>query len=106
ADQVAITIPARPESAVDGRLRPGLTLVLLVTDPRDARWHHRSGPVLAVDADAAEIHQAIVSARPGLRRIPPILSASQSVPLKPADRPPSASVGGVIAVTGGAGSPG
>jgi Flp pilus assembly protein CpaB len=30
-DQVAITIPARPESAVDGRLRPGDTVQVLVT---------------------------------------------------------------------------
>ena len=31
ADQVAITIPARPESAVDGRLRPGDSVQVLVT---------------------------------------------------------------------------
>jgi Flp pilus assembly protein CpaB len=31
ADQVAITIPARPDSAVDGRLRPGDTVQVLVT---------------------------------------------------------------------------
>src|SRR6266849_10165520 len=31
ADQVAITVPARPESAVDGRLRPGDTVQVLVT---------------------------------------------------------------------------
>jgi Flp pilus assembly protein CpaB len=31
ADQVAITIPARPESAVDGRLRPGDTVQVLLT---------------------------------------------------------------------------
>jgi Flp pilus assembly protein CpaB len=31
ADQVAITIPARPESAVDGRLRPGDIIQVLVT---------------------------------------------------------------------------
>jgi Flp pilus assembly protein CpaB len=30
-DQVAITIPARPDSAVDGRLRPGDTVQVLVT---------------------------------------------------------------------------
>lgn len=30
-DQVAITIPARPESAVDGRLHPGDTVQVLVT---------------------------------------------------------------------------
>ena len=31
ADQVGITIPARPESAVDGRLRPGDAVQVLVT---------------------------------------------------------------------------
>ena len=31
ADQVAITIPARPESAADGRLRPGDTVQVLLT---------------------------------------------------------------------------
>jgi Flp pilus assembly protein CpaB len=31
ADQVAMTIPARPESAVDGRLRPGDAVQVLVT---------------------------------------------------------------------------
>jgi Flp pilus assembly protein CpaB len=31
ADQVAMTIPARPESAVDGRLRPGDAIQVLVT---------------------------------------------------------------------------
>jgi Flp pilus assembly protein CpaB len=31
ADQVAITIPARPDSAVDGRLRPGDAVLVLVT---------------------------------------------------------------------------
>jgi Flp pilus assembly protein CpaB len=31
ADQVAMTIPARPDSAVDGRLRPGDTVQVLVT---------------------------------------------------------------------------
>jgi Flp pilus assembly protein CpaB len=31
ADQVAITIPARPDTAVDGRLRPGDSVAVLVT---------------------------------------------------------------------------
>ncbi len=31
ADQVAMTIPARPDSAVDGRLKPGDTVQILVT---------------------------------------------------------------------------
>src|SRR5450631_1071893 len=31
ADQVAMTIPAKPESAVDGRLRPGDLIQVLLT---------------------------------------------------------------------------
>ena len=86
--------------------RPGVTLVLLVTEPRDARWSQRTCPVLPIDADAETIHQTIQSARPGGRvvsRTPPI--SRDPLPLKVADRPHWTS-GGVIAVTGGAGSPG
>jgi len=43
ADQVAITIPARPDSAVDGRLRPGDGVQVLVTvvDKARAEAHAR-----------------------------------------------------------------
>ena len=37
ADQVAITIPAKPESAVDGRLRPGDWVQVLLTTSDKAR---------------------------------------------------------------------
>ena len=37
ADQVAITIPAKPDSAVDGRLRPGDWVQVLVTTADKAR---------------------------------------------------------------------
>ena len=85
--------------------RPGLILVLLVAEPGEERWLGRSGPVLSINSDAETIHQAILSARPGerIRSRPP--TSREPVQLKPADRPPLAS-GGVIAVTGGAGSPG
>ncbi len=43
ADQVAITIPARPESAVDGRLHPGdlVGVLLTVTDKTKNEAHTR-----------------------------------------------------------------
>jgi Mrp family chromosome partitioning ATPase len=86
--------------------RPGVTLVLLVADPRDDRWVQRTCPVLPIESDAETIHQAIGSALPGGRVIPRLAPAShEPLPLKPADQPRWSS-GGVIAVTGGAGSPG
>jgi pilus assembly protein CpaB len=46
ADQVAITIPARPESAVDGRLRPGDWVQVLVTITDKTRNEARTRTVL------------------------------------------------------------
>jgi Flp pilus assembly protein CpaB len=46
ADQVAMTIPARPESAVDGRLRPGDTVQILVTVTDKAKNEARTRQVL------------------------------------------------------------
>jgi Flp pilus assembly protein CpaB len=45
-DQVAITIPARPDSAVDGRLRPGDTIQVLVTVTDKARNEAHARQVL------------------------------------------------------------
>jgi Flp pilus assembly protein CpaB len=45
-DQVAMTIPARPDSAVDGRLRPGDTVQVLVTITDKARNESHSRLVL------------------------------------------------------------
>jgi Flp pilus assembly protein CpaB len=45
-DQVAITIPARPDSAVDGRLRPGDSVQILVTVTDKARNEARAREVL------------------------------------------------------------
>jgi Flp pilus assembly protein CpaB len=45
-DQVAITIPARPESAVDGRIRPGDAVQVLVTVSDKARGEARARLVL------------------------------------------------------------
>jgi Flp pilus assembly protein CpaB len=46
ADQVAMTIPARPESAVDGRLRPGDTVQVLVTVIDKTRNEAHTRPIL------------------------------------------------------------
>ena len=87
--------------------RSGLPVALLVPDPTDQRWRGRRGPVMAVAADDATIRQALVAARRG----EPFISlsrprtAAQPVILKDADKPVGPSAG-VIAVAGGAGSPG
>ena len=85
--------------------RPGRTLVVLAADPRDARWQSRSGPVLPVDTDAVTIHQAIAAARSGVRSPTRTHAAAEPIAPKPADSL-APSGGQVIAVTGGAGSPG
>jgi len=46
ADQVAITVPARPESAVDGRLRPGDSVEVLVTVIDKTRNEAHTRPIL------------------------------------------------------------
>lgn len=102
---VAWTLHRLTDALLDQLDRPGLTLVLLVADPADERWRRRTGPVLPVDAEPAEVHQAIVTARPGFPRLER-KAPFDSVPLKPADRSSAGNVGGVIAVGGGAGSPG
>lgn len=102
---VAWTLHRLTDAVLSQLDRPGLILILLVGDAAEERWLGRSGPVLSVNSDAETIHQAILSARPGerVRSRPP--SSREPVQLKAADRPPLSS-GGVIAVTGGAGSPG
>jgi Flp pilus assembly protein CpaB len=46
ADQVAMTVPARPESAVDGQLRPGDAVEVFVTVVDKTRGQAHSTPVL------------------------------------------------------------
>ena len=46
ADQVAMTIPARPDSAADGRLRPGDTVQVLVTVVDKNKNEAHTRPVL------------------------------------------------------------
>jgi hypothetical protein len=100
---VAWSLHRLTDALLDRLDRPELILVLLVPDPGEARWRNRRGAVLAVDADPSMLREALVSARAGgvlMRR-----SAPEPVPLKPADRGGNPA-GALIAVTGGAGSPG
>ncbi len=52
-DQVAITIPARPDSAVDGRLHPGDSVQVLLTVTDKSRNEAHSRPVL----DRAQVYE-------------------------------------------------
>ncbi len=121
ADQLVLAVESRQVDAVvvawslhrltdavlDQLDRSGLPVVLLVPDPHDQRWRGRRGPVMAVGSDDATIRQALGAIRRGesflnLSRPRPI---PQPVILKDLDRPASPA-SGVIAVAGGAGSPG
>jgi len=102
---VAWTLHRLTDAVLDQLERPGLTLVLLVPDPDDDRWAHRAGPVLAIDTDPQTVRESIIAGRPGARSVSRPLPADQHVPLKLVDRV-QPSHGGVIAVAGGAGSPG
>ena len=103
---VAWSLHRLTDAVLDQLERPGIIVVLLVPDPAETRWQQRSGPVLPAEADAARVLEAILEARPGLRfrnTRPP--SRSEPVQLKPVDLAEPAA-GGVIAIAGGAGSPG
>jgi MinD-like ATPase involved in chromosome partitioning or flagellar assembly len=105
---VAWSLHRLTDAVVDQLERPALRVVLLVPDPDDQRWKHRHGPVLPLNADAAAVREAVLSGRPILRNASATSRSqtpAEAVPLKPADAP-GASVGGVIAIAGGMGSPG
>src|SRR5262245_31408102 len=62
--------------------RSGVPIVLLVPDPDDPRWKSRVGPVLALDADASDVRQAVLAARRGGRALPRSrATAADPVPL-------------------------
>src|SRR6266851_2474313 len=67
ADQVAMTIPARPDSAVDGRLRPGDSVQVLVTiaDKSHNEAHARQvlerAQIFEVGRDAALVSSSTTS---------------------------------------------
>jgi Flp pilus assembly CpaE family ATPase len=89
--------------------RAGLPVVLLVPDPEDERWRARRGPVLPLEADAATIREVVLAVRRGERPFMTSVSRPRPTPepvtLKPADAPEGPPEG-IIAVAGGAGSPG
>jgi len=104
---VAWSLHRLTDAIVDELDRPGVTLVLLVVDPDEERWQRRRGPVLTIGAEPAAVHQAMLTARPGVRTTARPVAVAEPVVRKAEDRPRSGSgLGGVIAVTGGAGSPG
>jgi MinD superfamily P-loop ATPase len=102
---VAWSLHRLTDALLDELDRPGVTLVLLVLDPAEERWQRRRGPVLTLSAEPAAIHQAILAARPGGRPVTRVVAAPEPVTRKPADRH-EPGLGAVIAVAGGAGSPG
>src|SRR5215471_8113392 len=63
-DQVAITIPARPDSAVDGRLRPGDSVQVLVTVSDKSRNEAHAREVLQ-RARVFEVGRDVSLASPG-----------------------------------------
>ena len=104
---VAWTLHRLSDALLEHLDRSGLPVVLLVPDPHDPRWRGRRGPVLALSSDDVTIRQALVATRRG----EPVFHLSrprptpQPVILKDVDKPASPA-SGVIAVAGGAGSPG
>jgi MinD superfamily P-loop ATPase len=104
---VAWTLHRLTDALLDELDRPGLTLVLLVADTAEERWQRRSGPVLPISSDPETVYQAIAAARPGLRPTARRIAEPEPVVRKPVDRHPAdGTLGGTIAVVGGAGSPG
>lgn len=93
------------DALLDQLERPGLIVVLLVPDPQAERWRQRRGPVVGLDVEPSALRQLLLAARPGVRPSPRPSSSPEPLPLKPADAA-DARAGGVIGVTGGAGSPG
>jgi cellulose biosynthesis protein BcsQ len=102
---VAWSLHRLTDAALEELDRPGMRLVLLVADPTEERWRRRAGPVLAISAEPDEVYQAILGARPSVRPSARPVVAADPVVRKPVDRHDGDS-GGIIAVAGGAGSPG
>lgn len=102
---VAWSLHRLTDAILDELDRPGVTLVLLVADPGEERWQRRRGPVLTLGAEPEAVHQAILAGRPGVRAAARPVAASEPVVRKAVDRRETG-LGGVIAVAGGAGSPG
>lgn len=90
--------------------RSGVPIILLVPDAEHERWRARRGPVLPADADPKTVRAAVAAARRGEQFRPTRAAhAAEPLPFKPTDRsaaPASEQGPAVIAVAGGAGSPG
>jgi Flp pilus assembly CpaE family ATPase len=103
---VAWTLHRLTDSVLEQIERSGPPIVLLVPDPEAERWGAQRGPVLPLDAQPLAIRQALQSAsRRGERVTSRPRPSTEPVVRKTADMPESRTAG-VIAVTGGAGSPG
>jgi MinD-like ATPase involved in chromosome partitioning or flagellar assembly len=86
--------------------RSGVPIVLLVPDPEAERWATHRGPALPLDAQPLAIRQALQTAsRRGERVLSRPRPSTEPLVHKPADLPENRTAG-VIAVAGGAGSPG
>jgi len=98
------------EALLEQLERTRLPLLLLVPDPEHERWQARRGPVLPLDADARTVRAAILAASRGERFRPTRAApAPESAPRKAAAGPAAESSPqplSIIAVAGGAGSPG
>jgi Flp pilus assembly CpaE family ATPase len=106
---VAWSLHRLSEAVLEQLEQAGLPLVLLVPDPEDGRWRARRGPVLPLDADTATIRDVVLAARRGERPFTKSFSrarpTAEPVTLKAGDAPDGPPEG-IIAVAGGAGSPG
>jgi Flp pilus assembly CpaE family ATPase len=94
------------EAALEQIERSGLPVVLLVPDPDDQRWSARRSWVVGLDAQAAAIRELIVGSRRAERVLRRPRPAIEPVRLKTADQPQISQAPGIIAITGGVGSPG
>jgi Flp pilus assembly CpaE family ATPase len=103
---VAWSLHRLTETVLEQIERSGLAVVLLVADPDDDRWRARPGPVLGIDTDAATLRQVLTATRRGGRAASRPRPAPEPIVLKAADGPAESRPLRVIAVAGGAGSPG
>jgi MinD-like ATPase involved in chromosome partitioning or flagellar assembly len=103
---VAWSLHRLSDTVLEQLERPGLPIVLLVPDPAADRWRARRGPVLPLDAQPLAIRQALQTAsRGGERVLHRPRSSPEPLVRKAADLPENR-MPGIIAVAGGAGSPG
>lgn len=104
---VAWSLHRLTDTVLDELDRPGLTLVLLVADPTEERWQRLKGPVLALESPPQTVHDAMLAALPGRRPAARPAPVPDPVERTLLDRPQAErQTGGILAIAGGAGSPG